>query len=70
MKNKPVKEGYKWFVMTDSKTSYVHNITPDGQTTGNNGQGAYEVVIEEGDSKRLSCIKHLVQPLVEETKRT
>ena len=70
MKNKPVKEGYKWFVMADSKTSYVYNITPDGRTAGNNGRGADEVVIEEGDGKILSCIKHLVQPLVEETKKT
>ena len=69
MKNKPVKEGYKWFVMADSKTSYVYNITPDGRTAGNNGRGADEVVIEEGDGKILSCIKHLVQPLVGETKK-
>eukprot|EP00957_Ditylum_brightwellii_P043219 3275560-Ditylum_brightwellii.AAC.1 len=39
MKNKPVKEGYKLFVLACSKTSFVLNLTPDRRTAGSEGRG-------------------------------
>eukprot|EP00957_Ditylum_brightwellii_P077955 5925122-Ditylum_brightwellii.AAC.1 len=32
MKHKLVKEGYKWFVLADSKTYCILNLMPDGQS--------------------------------------
>eukprot|EP00957_Ditylum_brightwellii_P121356 9254748-Ditylum_brightwellii.AAC.1 len=37
MKHKPVKEGYKWFVLADGKTSYILNLMPDGWSAGQKG---------------------------------
>jgi hypothetical protein len=31
MKNKPIKEGYKFFALCDTKTGYVYHMEPDGR---------------------------------------
>ena len=69
MKNKPVKEGYKWMVLTDSVTSFIVNFTPDGRTAGVQGRGIDEV--EHGsDGKIFSLIHYLVIPVIESVRET
>eukprot|EP00957_Ditylum_brightwellii_P166649 12686378-Ditylum_brightwellii.AAC.1 len=48
IKNKPVKEGYKWFMIADRKTYYVYNITLDERTAGNNGRGLMRLSLRKG----------------------
>ena len=40
MKNKPIKEGYKFFVLT-TKSGFVVNFTPDGRRAAQLGQQEY-----------------------------
>ena len=40
MKNKPIKEGYEFFVLT-TKTGFVVNFTPDGKREAQLGQQEY-----------------------------
>ncbi len=42
MKNKPIKEGYNFFVLT-TKTGYVVNFTSDGRTATTKDRQEYEV---------------------------
>ena len=35
MKNKPIKEGFKFFALCDAKTGYVFSFMPDGQVETN-----------------------------------
>ena len=42
MKNKPIKEGYNFFVLT-TKTGYVVNFTPDGRTAATKDRQEYKV---------------------------
>eukprot|EP00957_Ditylum_brightwellii_P024124 1819387-Ditylum_brightwellii.AAC.1 len=72
MKNKHVKEEYKWFVLACSKTSLVLNLTPDGRTASSEGRGLDETDKDtSGDSKIQSAIHFLVKPLIDEaTKET
>eukprot|EP00957_Ditylum_brightwellii_P098186 7481149-Ditylum_brightwellii.AAC.1 len=57
MKNKPVKEGYKWFVLACSKTSFDLNLTPDVRTAGSEGRGLDET---ERDTLREGKIQSAV----------
>eukprot|EP00957_Ditylum_brightwellii_P137374 10473371-Ditylum_brightwellii.AAC.1 len=43
MKNKPVREGYKEFVLIYSEMSFVLRLTPDGMSAGSEGRGANEM---------------------------
>ena len=53
MKNKPIKEGYKLFVL-NTKNGYVVNFTPDGRTAATKDRQEYEV------DKRMGKIETMV----------
>eukprot|EP00957_Ditylum_brightwellii_P121141 9239469-Ditylum_brightwellii.AAC.1 len=46
---KPVKEGYNWFVLADSKTSYILNLTPDECLAGQKGHVVDETTTTRGE---------------------
>ena len=41
MKNKPIKEGYKFFVLA-TKEGFILNFTPDGRTAAKVGEQEYD----------------------------
>ena len=53
MKNKPIKEGYKFFVLT-TKTGFVVNFTPDGRRAARVGQQEYS------EDKSLGKIESMI----------
>eukprot|EP00957_Ditylum_brightwellii_P075500 5738453-Ditylum_brightwellii.AAC.1 len=56
IKHKPVKEGYKWFVLADSKTSFILNLTPDERSAGQKGRGIDETNETRGEHGKIwSC---------------
>lgn len=58
MKNKPVKEGFKFWGLCDSKTGYLVNFTPCGRTAS-----AFDEYPLHLNSKILSFVIFLLQPL-------
>ena len=58
IKNKPIKEGYKFFVLCTS-LGYVLNFTPDGRTANKTKQQEY--LAEASVGKIESMILHLVE---------
>ena len=67
IKNKQVKEGYKWFVLTDYITYYIVNFTLDGRMVGKD-KNMTDEIDDKGGGKIIAMIKFLVQPLVENMK--
>ena len=63
IKNKPVKEGYRWFVLIDSITSYILNFTPDGRTVGKD-KNVTDEIDDKGGGKIIAMINFLVKPLL------
>lgn len=68
LKNKPINQDYKFFVLADSCTWYVVNSTPDSRLAAVRGRNA-AAVNEYGLSsaekvKTVAMISHLVEPLV------
>ena len=59
MKNKPIKEGYKFFVLSTVK-GFIVNFTPDGTSTGQN-----EYVLDKSVGKIQSMMEHLIQTIFE-----
>ena len=57
MKNKPIKEGYKLFVLT-TKEGFVLNFTPDGRTAAKVGEQEYDN--HNGRGKVESMISFLI----------
>eukprot|EP00957_Ditylum_brightwellii_P182885 13930358-Ditylum_brightwellii.AAC.1 len=72
MKHKPDKEGYKWCVLADSKTSYSLNLMPDGWSAGQKGHGIDETMVEEQSEhgKIWSFVKYLLKLLIEEVEKS
>ena len=71
MKHKPVKEGYKWFVLADNKTSYILNLTPDGRSAGQKGRGIDETNKTRGEHGKIwSCVRYLLHPLIDVVEKT
>ena len=57
IKNKPIKEGYKFFVLSTTK-GFVVNFTPDGQMAGKNKEQEYSTRTNTG--KIESMILYIV----------
>eukprot|EP00957_Ditylum_brightwellii_P140496 10704061-Ditylum_brightwellii.AAC.1 len=47
IKNKPIKESYKFFALTTSQ-GFVANFTPDGKSASKSGRQEYSVNKETG----------------------
>ena len=47
MKNKPIKEGYKFFVLA-TKEGFILNFTPNGRTAATKGEQEYELDKKSG----------------------
>ena len=60
MKNKPIHEGYKFFVLP-TKAGYIMNLTPDGQMAEENNEQEYTT--EHGAGKIESMILHVLSLL-------
>ena len=60
MKNKPIHEDYRFFVLA-TKSSYIVNFTPDGQTTEKNNEQEYTT--ERGTGKNGLMILHVLSVL-------
>ena len=67
--NKPMKEGYKWFVMTDSITSYIVNFIPDGNMVEKD-KIVTDKMDYKGGGKIIAMVKFLVQSLVNNMKES
>ena len=67
IQKKPLKEGYKWFVLTDYITYYIVNFTLDGRIVGKD-KNMTDEIDDEGGDKIIAMIKFLIQPLVENMK--
>ena len=66
MKNKPIKEGYKFFVLACSLTGFILNFTPCGANP-NSDTDANEYCDKE-NGKILSVILFLIKMLVNPTR--
>ena len=58
MKNKPIKEGYKFFVLA-TKEGFILNFTPDGRTAAKVGEQEYDD--QTGTGKVESMISFLIE---------
>ena len=58
MKNKPIKEGYKFFVLT-TKEGFILNFTPDGRTAAKVGEQEYN------DHKGIGKVESMISFLIE-----
>eukprot|EP00171_Calliarthron_tuberculosum_P023663 IDg23663t1 len=54
MKNKPIDEVYKWFVLADSKTGYVCWFTPDGRV----GVRTRRKLVQQSQQARWKDVLH------------
>ena len=66
-KNKPVKEGYKWFMLTESIAYYIANFTPDVRMVSKHKKLTDEIN-EKGGGNIIVMIKLHVQSLVDSIK--
>ena len=62
IKNKPIKEGYKFFVLA-TKSGYIVNFTPDGRKAARVGEQEYEE--QRGMGKIESMVLFLVEVINE-----
>uniref|UniRef100_A0A7S4J1G4 PiggyBac transposable element-derived protein domain-containing protein n=1 Tax=Odontella aurita TaxID=265563 RepID=A0A7S4J1G4_9STRA len=68
--NKPVSEGYKLFVLANSRSGCVLDITPDGRLSAKRKSGRARNEYNISDTnKTISMIKHLTRPLVKDMER-
>ena len=58
IKNKPIGEGYKLFVLTIYR-GFVVNFTPDGRTAAKEGNQEYDT--KNGEGKIASMILHVCE---------
>eukprot|EP00957_Ditylum_brightwellii_P005964 451896-Ditylum_brightwellii.AAC.1 len=72
-KPEPESQGYMWFVLADSKTSYILNLTPDGCLAGQKGCGSDKRIETRGEHGKIwsSVILFLnaIIDVVEKTKK-
>ena len=62
MKNKPIKEGYKFFVLA-TKEGFILNFTPDGRTAATKGEQEYE--LDKTSGKIHTLIMFLIKVIDE-----
>ena len=65
MKNKPIKEGYKFFVLA-TKEGFILNFTPDGRTAARIGEQEYE---EQRDIGKIESMILFLIKVIDELKK-
>ena len=69
MKNRPIKEGFKFFVLA-TKSGYILNFTPDGRRAAQNGEQEYEDKDESGKVQSMIMFLISVQGRLRDSRRS
>lgn len=69
LKNKPIDEGFKFFVLADSETGFVHYFTPDGRVSGAYGRNEFKPADGSGGKIHhmvLHCVEKVLNTFIED----